>query len=192
MPLKVGVTGGIGSGKSYVCGILEKMGYPVYYSDKESRRLTVTSNVIRTGLIDLLGEEIYLRNELNKSLLASEIFQNDDIREKVNQLIHPVVRADFHVWAERQTSSLVFNEAAILIETGAYQTLDYTVLVTADKDIRIQRTMQRDRISKEEVVSRMAKQWEDEEKIKYADFVVYNDERPLLVQLEKLERCFRD
>lgn len=187
MPLKVGITGGIGSGKSYVCSILEKMGYPVYYSDKASKQLTVTNPEIRYGLIDLLGDEIFDGNELNKALLASRLFSDDVIREQVNQIIHPVVRADFKRWAEEQHAPFVFNEAAILIETGAYKTLDYTVLVTADKETRIQRTIERDSISREEVLARMAKQWEDEEKTHYADFIIYNADRPLLVQLEELE-----
>lgn len=186
MPLKAGITGGIGSGKSYVCRVLEKMGYPVYYSDNESKRLTAENPVIRQGLIGLLGEEVFQGNELNKPFLASRIFQDDHIREQVNQLIHPVVRADFHAWSERQNSPVVFNEAAILIETGTYKTLDATILVTADKELRIQRTMQRDHISREEVLARMSKQWDDEAKIKHADFVIHNDDRPLLVQLEKM------
>lgn len=186
MSLKIGITGGIGSGKSYICGILEKMGYSVYYSDKASKQLTVTNETIRKGLIQLLGETVYQNNKLNKEFLASKLFGNDVIREQVNSIIHPVVRADFNKWAEQQTSPIVFNEAAILIETGSYKTLDFTVVVTADKELRIQRTMTRDNISREEVLSRMSKQWEDEEKIKYADFVIYNDERPLLIQLEEM------
>lgn len=187
MPLKIGITGGIGSGKSYVCGILEKMGYPVYYSDSASKQLTSSNPDIRRGLIDLLGDEIFNGNELNKSLLASRIFSDDTIREQVNQIIHPVVRADFKQWADKQQTPFVFNEAAILIETGSYKTLDYTVLVTADKETRIQRTMQRDDSTREEVLARMAKQWDDEDKVRYADFIIYNDERPLLAQLEELE-----
>jgi dephospho-CoA kinase len=191
MPLKIGITGGIGSGKSYICGILEKMGYPVYYSDKASKQLTIMNETIRKGLIQLLGETVYQNNELNKEFLASKIFQDDSIREKVNAIIHPVVRADFNKWAESQKTPIVFNEAAILIETGSYKTLDFTIVVTAVKENRIQRTMKRDNISREDVLARMDKQWEDEEKIKHADFVVYNDERPLLVQLEKMEQHFR-
>lgn len=191
MPLKVGITGGIGSGKSYVCGILEKMGYPVYYSDKASKQLTVTNAEIRYGLIKLLGDELFDGNELNKTLLASRIFSDDVIREQVNQIIHPIVRADFKRWAEEQQAPFVFNEAAILIETGAYKTLDYTVLVTADKETRIQRTIERDGVSREEVLARMAKQWEDEEKTRHADFLIYNDGRPLLAQLEELESRLR-
>lgn len=188
MPIKIGITGGIGSGKSYVCGILEKMGYPVYYSDRASKELTVTSETIRKGLIQLLGETVYQNNELNKTFLVSKLFQDDAIREQVNAIIHPVVRADFNEWAAQQKTPVVFNEAAILIETGSYKTFDFTVIVTADKEIRIQRTMARDNISREEVLVRMSKQWEDEEKMKYANFVIYNDHRPLLKQLEEVER----
>lgn len=186
MPIKVGITGGIGSGKSFVCQILEKMGYPVYYSDTESKRLTATNPAIKEGLIQLLGQEVFIENTLNKQFLASKLFQDDTIREQVNQLIHPIVRADFQQWANQQNGEIVFNEAAILIETGSYKTLDFTVLVTADKELRIQRTMKRDNISREDVLARMSKQWEDEEKMKLADFVIFNDERPLLVQIEEM------
>lgn len=186
MPIKVGITGGIGSGKSFVCQILEKMGYPVYYSDTESKRLTATNPVIKEGLIQLLGQEVFIENTLNKAFLASKLFQDDTIREQVNQLIHPIVRADFQEWANLQKSEIVFNEAAILMETGSYKTLDFTVLVTADKELRIQRTMKRDNISREDVLARMSKQWDDDRKMKLADFVIYNDERPLMVQIEEM------
>lgn len=190
MPIKVGITGGIGSGKSFVCQILEKMGYPVYYSDTESKRLTATNPVIKEGLIQLLGQEVFIENTLNKAFLASKLFQDDTIREKVNQLIHPIVRADFQEWANLQKSEIVFNEAAILMETGSYKTLDFTVLVTADKELRIQRTMKRDNISREDVLARMSKQWDDDRKMKLADFVIYNDERPLMVQIEEMVDSF--
>jgi dephospho-CoA kinase len=175
MAVKIGITGGIGSGKSYVCAILEKMGYPVYYSDLASKQLTVSHPEIRKGLITLLGEEVFQNNELD-----------DFVRQQVNAIIHPVVRADFNNWSQKQTSPVVFNEAAILIETGSYKTLDFLVLVTADQELRIERTMNRDTISREEVLARMSKQWSDEEKMKYVDFVIYNDDRPLLTQLEKM------
>jgi dephospho-CoA kinase len=186
MAVKIGITGGIGSGKSYVCAILEKMGYPVYYSDLASKQLTVSHPEIRKGLITLLGEEVFQNNELNRPFLASKLFQDDFVRQQVNAIIHPVVRADFNNWSQKQTSPVVFNEAAILIETGSYKTLDFLVLVTADQELRIERTMNRDTISREEVLARMSKQWSDEEKMKYVDFVIYNDDRPLLTQLEKM------
>ncbi len=188
MSIKVGITGGIGSGKTFVCNILEKMGYPVYYSDKESKRLTAENQIIRNGLIDLLGDEVFLNDELNKSFLANKIFNNSVILEQVNQLIHPIVRQYFNQWAESQKSPFVFNEAAILLETGSYKTLDFNVLVTANENVRIQRTMLRDSISREEVLARISKQWDDEKKKKLVDFIIINDgEMPLLEQLNELE-----
>lgn len=186
MPIKVGITGGIGSGKSKVCKILEEMGYPVYYSDKESKRIVNTNIKIRNQLIELLGNEVYLGDELNKIFLATKLFNHDDIREKVNQIIHPVVREDFEVWANTKQSSIVFNEAAIMIETGSYKLLDYIVLVVSPEEIRIQRIIERDNISKDDVLLRMEKQWNDEEKKKYCDFIIDNDGTPLNQQIDNL------
>lgn len=186
MALKVGITGGIGSGKSYICEILEKLNYPVYYSDAASKMLTDTHPEIRQGLIDLVGEEVYIDNHLNRPFLASKIFHNDALRLQVNALIHPIVRQDFSDFASQSASDIVFNEAAILFETGAYKTLDFNVLVTADLEVRTQRVMLRDNLSREEVMQRIAKQWDDEKKLQMADFVIYNDGRPLLVQIEAL------
>lgn len=186
MAFKVGITGGIGSGKSYVCQILEKLNYPVYYSDAASKILTDTHPIIQQGLLDLIGEEVYVDGKLNKPFLASKIFQDDELRMKVNALIHPIVRQDFSDFASSHSPGIVFNEAAILFETGAFKTLDFNVLVTADLEIRIERTMLRDGLSREEVLQRIAKQWEDEKKMELADFVIYNDGRPLLEQIDQL------
>jgi len=186
MPIKVGVTGGIGSGKSFVCKLIEKMGFPVYYSDTESKRLTNTHPEIRKGLIELVGTEVFQKDELNRPYLASKLFSDEELRLKVNQLIHPIVRADFANWTVQQDSPIVFNEAAILFETGAYKTMDFMILVTSDLETRINRTMARDGISRESVLSRIDNQWNDEEKIKLADFVIENDEdKMLLSQVEK-------
>lgn len=185
-PLKIGITGGIGSGKTYVCQLLEKMGFPVYYSDIASKKLTETNSSIRENLLHLLGESVYINGQLNKPFLAEKIFHDNAIRQQVNAIIHPVVRNDFNEWAQQQNTRYVFNEAAILIETGSYKTLDFVVLVTAEKSLRIQRAMKRDGSTQEQVEERISKQWEDEEKMKYADFVIYNDHRPLVCQIEKM------
>lgn len=186
MPIKVGVTGGIGSGKSFVCKLIEKMGYPVYYSDTESKRLTNTHPEIRKGLIELVGTEVFQKDGLNRPFLASKLFSDEELRLKVNQLIHPIVRADFANWATQQNSPIVFNEAAILFETGAYKTMDFMILVTSDLETRIQRTMARDGISREAVLSRIDNQWKDDEKIELADFVIENDDgKMLLTQVEQ-------
>jgi dephospho-CoA kinase len=184
---RIGLTGGIGSGKSFIAQIIEHMGYPVYYSDKRSKELTKSNPSIKTGLISLFGEEVYSDNELNTQLVATKIFQNEEMRQKVNELIHPIVRKDFDNWALNQKSILVFNEAAILFETGAYRNFDSTILICAPMEVKIQRVMKRENCSKEEVMTRMSKQWSDEEKMKLADFVIENDEEsPILKQIENI------
>jgi dephospho-CoA kinase len=184
---KIGITGGIGSGKSVVGQILEAMHFPVYYSDQQSKVLVETDIEIREELIKLLGTEVYLDGKLNRPFLTQQLFSNDELRLKINQIIHPKVRSAFSKWSEKQTSSIVFNEAAILFETGAYQKMDYTILVTAPIDIRIARVMKRDQILLSNVQERMSKQWSDEKKIPLADFVIVNDEViPLLKQVEAI------
>jgi dephospho-CoA kinase len=182
---RIGLTGGIGSGKSFIAQIIEHMGYPVYYSDARAKELTKSNPTIKMGLISLFGEEVYEGNKLNAKLIASKIFHNDELRTKVNELIHPIVRADFENWALNQNSALVFNEAAILFETGSYRNFDATVLVCAPTELKIERVMKRENCSREAVLERMNKQWPDEEKLKLADYSILNDdETPVLNQLE--------
>ena len=182
---RIGLTGGIGSGKSYIAGVLEKMGYPVYYSDEQAKVLTDTHPEIRAGLISRFGTGIYSEEILNRKELAAHIFNSESDRIFVNQLIHPVVRADFDRWCAEQHTALVFNEAAILFETGAYTQFDGTLLVVAPLDLRIQRVMQRDRCTVAQAEARMKSQWSDEQKIPLATCIVMNDGKsPLLSQLE--------
>jgi dephospho-CoA kinase len=184
---KIGITGGIGSGKSFVANIIEKMGYPVYYSDLRSKELTNYHPIIRQGLIDLVGENVYFEGELDKKILAEAIFSNDEMRLKVNQLIHPIVRQDFEDWAKAQTSGLIFNEAAILFETGAYRNFDATVLIYAPIELRLKRVLKRDIITKEEVLARINNQMSDEEKLKMTPYSILNDgESPILIQIETI------
>ena len=182
---KIGLTGGIGSGKSFIANIIEKIGYPVYYSDLRSKELTNSHSIIQQGLIDLVGENVYFGGELDKKVLATAIFSNDEIRLKVNQLIHPIVRQDFEDWTKAQTSDLIFNEAAILFETGAYRNFDATILVYAPEELRLKRVLNRDIITKEEVLARMNNQMNDNEKRKMTSLQILNDgESPLLKQIE--------
>ena len=184
---KIGITGGIGSGKSFIATIIERMGYPVYYSDVRSKELTNIHPVIRQGLIDLVGENVYFGGELDKKVLATAIFSNDELRLKVNQLIHPIVRQDFEDWANSQKSDLIFNEAAILFETGAYRNFDSTILVYAPEELRLKRVLKRDIITKEEVLARMNNQMNDDEKRKMTSLQILNDgERPILIQIETI------
>ena len=184
---KIGITGGIGSGKSFVANIIEKMGFPIYYSDVRSKELTNSHPIIRQGLIHLVGENVYFEGELDKKILAEAIFSNDEMRLKVNQLIHPIVRQDFEDWAKAQTSDLIFNEAAILFETGAYRNFDATVLIYAPIELRLKRVLKRDIITKEEVLARINNQMSDEEKLKMTPYSILNDgERPILIQIETI------
>jgi len=182
---RVGITGGIGSGKSVVGRILEAMNYPVYYSDTESKKIVDTHPEIREKMIKLLGTEIYHEDKLNRPFLTDKLFSDDTIRLKVNEIIHPYVRAAFDHWAHQQNSNLVFNEAAILFETGGYRLMDVNILVTAPIDLKIERVMKRDSCSRQSVLDRMNKQWTDEQKIPLADIVIENDDQqPLLIQVE--------
>ncbi len=184
---KIGITGGIGSGKSVVGQILEAMHFPVYYSDQQSKILVDTDLVIREELIKLLGTEVYLDGKLNRPFLSHQLFSNDELRLKINQIIHPKVREAFTNWVSKQSSNLVFNEAAILFETGAYKSMDYNILVTAPLELKIERVLKRDNITINEIQDRISKQSSDEEKIPLADFVIVNDEvKPLLKQVEAI------
>ena len=189
---RIGLTGGIGSGKSYIAGILEKMGYPVYYSDQQAKVLTDTHPEIRAGLISRFGTGIYSEGILNRKELAAHIFNSEPDRIFVNQLIHPVVRADFDRWCAEQHTALVFNEAAILFETGAYQQFDATVLVIAPLETRIERIMQRDRCTHEQAEARIQSQWSDEQKTPLANAIVSNNgHEAVLIQVEHLTETLK-
>lgn len=184
---RIGITGGIGAGKSLVAEIIKAMGYPVYNSDERAKELTESNPKIKEGLIHLFGEEIYQNGTLNKFALAQAIFSDDSLREKVNALIHPIVREDFNLWTLAQNNSLVFNESAILFETRSFKNFDAIILVYAPKELRIKRIMKRDNCSENEVLKRMNSQFSDEEKYQLTEFRVLNDgQTPLLVQVEKI------
>jgi len=183
---KIGLTGGIGSGKSFVAIIIEAMGYPVYYSDSRSKELSNEHPHIREQLISEFGEEVYANGELNKQLLAKKIYSNDSARSSVNAIIHPIVREDFAAWADAHSSfDLIFNEAAILFEMGTYTQFDSTIIVYAPEHIRIKRIVERDHISIDEIQQKMKSQWNDAEKMKLTPYHILNDgSTPLLNQIE--------
>lgn len=186
--IKIAVTGGIGSGKSYISHLLENMHIPVYNADNEAKRLTVSDAGIRGELIALLGEEVYKDGLLNKSLLASYLFSDPAHVLQINSIIHPRVRKDFTVWVERQEKcEIVGMESAILYEAGFQDTVDAVVMVYAPVELRIQRAMYRDGASEEQVRARIAAQMDDEEKRRRADFTVVNDGVQLLIpQLNRI------
>jgi len=176
MGMKIGITGGIGSGKSYVARIFKALGVPFYDADREAKELMNSSSVIREALTQEFGTEVYNQEgDLNRSYLASRVFRDQDKLDKLNAIVHPIVIQHGEDWALSQTFPYTLKEAALLFESGSYKKLDYTILVTAPLEIRITRVMQRDAITREEVLNRVDKQMPDEEKLKLADFTVLND-----------------
>lgn len=185
--IKLGITGGIGSGKSVVSRLLEVMGIPVYQTDDAAKRLMRDDLRIRAELTALLGDGAYQDGGLNKPLLASYIFGHPDHARQVNGIVHPRVREDFRQWAQTQTQgghSLVGMESALIYETGFQTEVDAVVMVYAPREVRIARAMRRDGASREAVKQRVDSQLDDEEKRLRADFVLVNDdETPLIPQV---------
>lgn len=187
--IKVGITGGIGSGKSIVAKILTVIGFPVFDSDTEAKLLMVNNRNVIQQVKEVFGEEAYIDKQLNRKYLADKIFNNEELKEQLNAIVHPAVRQEFEDWSNRQDSSLVFNEAAILFEIGRYKDFDYTILVTAPEELRIQRVIDRDKTTRKEVLKRMENQWKDEEKKALASFVINNDDEELVtLQVESILR----
>ena len=185
MAIRIGLTGGIGSGKSVVSRLLEVMGIPVYISDIEARRLMVSDEGIRRKLTLLLGEEVYIGGNLNKPLLASYLFGSAEHAAQVNAIAHPRVKDDFRLWCSaRSERPWIGMESAILLEAGFREEVDKVVMVYAPLDVRIQRIVSRDASSRELIEQRIRHQMDDEEKRKMADYVIVNDgNSPLISQV---------
>lgn len=158
------------------------MGYPVFFSDKEAKEILTSSPLVKKQITNLFGQNSYLKNgDLNRQYLSSQIFNDKNKLEQMNQIVHPAVRESFKIWTQKQASNIVFNEAAILFETGAFKIYDKTILITASKETKIKRIQKRDNISIENIKSRMNSQWTDEKKKPLADFIITNDENKMLI-----------
>lgn len=181
MPLKVGITGGIGSGKSTVAKIFELLNVPVYYADAASKRLYHTDKELMANLKKHFGEDIYTAEQLNRSKLAAIVFNDKAKLERLNSLVHPPTIRDAEEWIKKQTAPYVIKEAALLFESGSVAGLDYVIGVYAPVHIRIKRTMDRDGITRDEVISRMNKQIDEDIKMKLCDFVINNNEQELVI-----------
>ncbi len=184
---KIGITGGIGTGKSTVSKILIALGYPVYFSDDRAKWLMENNQQLVADLTRLLGDETYKAGKLNRSFIAEKLFSNSQLKKKINELVHPVVRNDFNDWADTQEAPLLFQESALLVETGAYQLFDALIVVTAPLEQRIQRIQKRDGISINEINMRLTNQLAESEKIAVADYVISNDDyQPIVFQIQKI------
>lgn len=181
--LKIGVTGGMGSGKTTVCKVFEILGIPVFYADAVAKSIMYTDQVLRQEIIKSFGEKSYSeRGDLNRSYLSAIVFNSKTELEKLNALVHPAVFRAFDLWVESQEPvPYVVKEAALLFESDSYKMCDQTVLVKSPLEIRIERIKLRDSIPREEIESRMNRQFSDEVKEKLADHILINDERQLLI-----------
>ena len=186
--ISIAITGGIGSGKSYISHILQEYGIPIYNTDDEAKRLMVSDEGIRRDLVALLGEEVYVEGTLNKSLLASYLFADAENAARINGIVHPRVKLDFCRWLEQHTDKeIVGMECAILFEAGFDDAVDAVVMVYAPETLRVERAMKRDHATETQIRARIAAQLDDEEKRKRADYVIYTDGSiPLDSQLSTL------
>lgn len=174
--ISIAITGGIGSGKSYVSNLLKERGIPIYNADDEAKRLMLTNEDIRRDLIALLGDSVYENGVLNKPVLASYLFADANNAARINRIVHPRVKADFRRWLEEKgDAQIVGLECAILFEAGFENTIDSIVMVYAPEAIRIKRAMLRDGATEAQIRARIALQMDDEEKCRQSDFVIIND-----------------
>jgi len=172
----VGLTGGIGSGKTTVANMFIELGIPIYIADVEAKKLMNSSKVIKRELIQLFGTNAYSDGKINKAFLADKIFNDKDLLVEMNAVIHPKVKMHFKKWIKIQRSLYVIYEAAILFENGGYKECDYIITVTAPETVRIQRIIQRDNSTKQSVRAIMDNQWNDAKKVKLSHFVIENKE----------------
>lgn len=181
--IKLGVTGGIGSGKSVVCEVLRLHDIPVYDADLEAKRLNDTSPVIREKLIEAFGAELYKNDKLDRKKLAQLIFNDEKNLRQVNSIIHPELAKHFEKWTDgRMEHSIVAIDAAVLFEAGFQQFVDKTITVFSPIETRIERVVKRDNLTKEQILSRINSQMSDEEKIRLSDFVIINDNKHSILE----------
>ncbi|MDO5656472.1 MAG: dephospho-CoA kinase [Flavobacteriaceae bacterium] len=184
----IGLTGGIGSGKSTVGKLLENKGIPVYYSDLRAREIMNETPEIIAQLKAWYGDEIYVNDTLDREKLGPIVFSDSEKLNKLNALVHPAVFEDFDRWKQEQTSPIIIKEAAILFESGSYKECDLVVTVSAPEEVRIIRTMERDQMSREKVINRMSKQWPDQKRESKADYIIRNDSG--FIELERAVEQF--
>lgn len=185
--LKIGITGGIGSGKTTICKIFEMYDIPIYYADDRAKRLMTSSKIVKSKIKSLIGSEAYYRNgRLNRKYISSKVFNDNELLKSLNAIVHPAVGRDFDQWCEDQKHKpYVLKEAALLIESKSYLTLDKLILVVANEDIRIDRVMVRDGVSKAQVMSRIQNQMAEQKKSQYADFFIDNSGESSIIRQVK-------
>lgn len=192
--IKVGLTGGIGSGKSLVCKVFSVLGVPVYYADFQAKRLMADNLTIKSNLIQWFGNQVYTSEGLNRKYLASVIFSDRHAMEKVNRLVHPLVWNDFLQWTADHDKKAVYvlHESALLFESAWENRFDLIVTVAAEKDLRIKRVMERDHLSFSQVLERIENQGEEADKIAKSDFVIYNNSGSVLDKIIAIDKKIKN
>ncbi len=178
---KIGITGGIGSGKTTACRVFETLGIPIYDADTRAKSIMITDLSVKSKIKSLLGNEAYHKNgKINKDHVSAKIFNNKQLLKEINDIVHPAVLSDSLRWIEEHKKEkdvpYIIKEAALLIETGSYKSLDKLIVVTCPEEIRIKRVMKRDGLSYEAVKRKIDNQLPEEEKIRYADYIINNDD----------------
>ena len=183
-PLQIGLTGGIGSGKTTVCKIFEQIGIPIYYADDRAKQLMVEDGRIIKQIIELFGQDAYLQaGGLNRAFIAGIVFNDPKKLQALNSIVHPAVGKDGTEWHHQQIGvPYTIREAALMIESGNYKAMDKLIVVSAPKQLRIERVMKRDNVNEVAVLARMNQQLAEEEKMKFADFRIINDWRASLIK----------
>jgi len=185
--IKVGLTGGIGSGKSTIAKVFENIGIPVYYTDNEAKIL-MNQDPIKSVIIKYFGDESYLNNQLNRNYIASIIFNDTEKLELLNSIIHPPVSLHFLEWCEKQNSPYLIQESALTFESNLSKMLDVVIGVYSPKELRIERVMKRDNLNREDVLKRMDRQMNEEKKLGLCDYIIINDGNEILPQVECLHK----
>lgn len=191
---KVGITGGIGSGKSTACKIFKVLGIPVFEADQVARQLMNGDPEVRRQLIHLFGNAVYLPDQtIDRKYLSGIVFNNSSLLTLLNSIVHPAVRQAFDRWFQNQHAPYIIHEAAILFESGFYKMMDKTITATTDEEERIQRVIKRDGVSEEQVKQRIGNQWTDEQRNKLADFVIGNNDNQLIIpQILEIDKKLRE
>ena len=191
----VGITGGIGSGKSLIARIFMLLGVPVYDSDQRARALMTEDDDVRQSIANLLGSDAYLPDgTLNREAISAVVFNDRDVLARLNEIVHPAVGRDFEHWASTVSSprGYVLKEAALIFEAGLHEQLDHVILVSAPNELRIARVMKRDGVTEEQVRNRMDKQWPEDEKARMSDSIIINDNfAPLIKQVLDIDKLLR-
>jgi dephospho-CoA kinase len=189
--LKIGLTGGLGSGKSTVAHIFEVLGVPVYYADSASKRLMDDDEAVKADVLQAFGERVYPGGKLDRKYLAEIVFKDEKKLELLNSIVHPATLFDAAEWMKKQITPYVIKEAALIFESGSHETLDHVIGVKAPLALRLQRAMKRDNIPRDEAMGRINRQISEEIKLRLCDFIIVNDEQQMVIpQVLELHQKF--